>query len=130
MQFGWSEYKKEERRFRCLGKGADAAPASLWADMVDFAHPENCSDDLRSRMQTVAPSAACPPGFDPAARIHALRGFDGFRFIPRPFSDAEHLRWVVACCRDFSAPPYAVTNLQVRAWAAALARLPDPAHAR
>lgn len=115
MQVDWSEYKKEERRFRCLGKGADAAPASLWADIVDFAHPENCSDELRSRMQTVAPSAACPLGFNPAeARIHAIRGVDGFRFIPRPFSDAEHLRWVAACCRDFSAPPYAVTNLQVR----------------
>ena len=97
-------YKQADKRWKAFRRAADI-DASALADIVDPRRPD-------SRLCDVA-VAADAPAWLRGARIQALRGIDGFRLIPCPFSTQQQLQLARAALAEWVEPP-AVTNLPLQ----------------
>ena len=102
-------FRAAEKRFRRCGT-ADPSAVSTLADAIDFARPETNTPANLALLETVAVDADAPAWLRDA-RVYALRGVDGFRFICSPFSAAAQLEWARTALRSWAEPPDGVTNL-------------------
>ena len=103
-------FKAAEKRFKhCKDDGSGTLDSRCTEDLIDFHSPEANTPENRRLLEQVAVDESAPAWLRDA-RIYALRGVDGFRFICSPFTPTAQLGWARQALQSWVEPP-SVTNL-------------------